>query len=320
MKSFLLTLCAVAISLCASAQTIVDLNQKRVGSASVRPSINPDPFSKSRIQARDLAEERRDSAEFNDLLTEAFNFLHKDSLSQGQRLLEQALALRPKGKAAPVIRLNLGQICFARQQYGDAIRLYTDALRDRPDYHEARQNRASAYFYAQQYAAALSDIDQLLTLDPPLPLEERKELTLEKWMAHRHLRQPEAALAAAEQWLRAAPNDSHARLLVAQSLRELRRYDEARQRLDHLLDAEPDNLTARCVRAEILEELGLLDLAREDYDHILQRTPNDREVRLARGQLLLQLGLPRAARQDLDAARALGVDQSLLQPLYDQLR
>lgn len=116
MKSFLLTLCAVALCLCASAQTIVDLNQKRVGSATVRPSINPDPFSKSRIQARDLAEERRDSAEFNDLLTAAFNYLHQDSLSQGQRLLEKALALRPKGKAAPVIRFNLGQICFARKQ------------------------------------------------------------------------------------------------------------------------------------------------------------------------------------------------------------
>lgn len=320
MKSFLLTLCAVALCLCASAQTIVDLNQKRVGSATVRPSINPDPFSKSRIQARDLAEERRDSAEFNDLLTAAFNYLHQDSLSQGQRLLEKALALSPKGKAAPVIRFNLGQICFARKQYADAIRLYTDALHDRPDYHEARQSRASAYFYAQQYAAALTDIDQLLKLDPPLALEERKELTFEKWMAHRKLRQAEAALATAEQWLRWAPNNSQGLLLAAESLHELRRYDEARQRLDHLLDAAPDHLTARLVRAEILEELGLLDLAREDYDHILQREPNDREVRLARAKLLLQLGLPRAARQDLDAARALGVDASQLKPLYDQLR
>ena len=317
-RLFLVGLLALCAQL-APAQPVNDLSLGKVQSAAAQPDFNPDPFSKSRMQARDRAEERRDSAAYNDCLTQAFNLLAVDSLSQAQVYLERALQLRPRAQSTPVVRYNLGLIFQARQQYADAIRTFTQCLADRPDYAEARFQRANSYFRAQQYSAAIADAQQLTGANSPLDKAGQSALYSLLWMSHRNLKQDTQALAAAEQSLQLAPNDSLAALRQSISLRDLRRFDEARLMLDRTVDRHPNFVSALVLRAELFSYLGLFDLAREDYDRAIALEPNDVPLRLARAEVLIELRLPRAAKQDLDAARQLGAPNSELKKLYDKL-
>jgi tetratricopeptide (TPR) repeat protein len=113
-----------------------------------------------------------------------------------------------------VARFNLGRAHFARQEYEQARQEFDTAARLRPDYMPAR--------LAQTQVALVQGNN-------------------------------DAALHAADETLRIAPNSIQARVMKAAALQRLKRYDEARALLQAVLDQQPN-------QEDTLLELGVLDL------------------------------------------------------------
>lgn len=89
------------------------------------------------------------------------------NLDYAQRDYLQSLVLNPN-QAEPYN--NLGALSLDRQQYGDAIFYFTQALALRPSYFMARMNRAIAYSKLGQLSDALNDFSQAAQQRPNEPL------------------------------------------------------------------------------------------------------------------------------------------------------
>jgi tetratricopeptide (TPR) repeat protein len=113
-----------------------------------------------------------------------------------------------------VARFNLGRAHFARQEFEQARQEFDTAIQLRPDYMPAR--------LAQTQVALVTGNN-------------------------------DAALHAADETLRIAPNSIQARVMKAAALQRLKRYDEARDLLMVVLDKQPN-------QEETLLEMGVLDL------------------------------------------------------------
>jgi len=77
--------------------------------------------------------------------------------------LESAATSEPTS-AGP--RIELGNLYFDGERYGDAIKWYTAALELSPDDVDVRTDLGVAYYYVNELDMALSQFDQSLQLDP----------------------------------------------------------------------------------------------------------------------------------------------------------
>lgn len=118
-----------------------------------------------------------------------------------------------------IARFNLGRAHFARQEYEQARQEFEAAIQLRPDYMPAR--------------LADTQVD-LIRGDN------------------------DAALRAADDTLRIAPNNVQGRVMKAAALQRLKRNDEARDLLNGVLQKQPN-------QEETLLELGVLDLNEKKY-------------------------------------------------------
>jgi len=177
-----------------------------------------------------------------------------------------------------VAHFNLGRAHFARQEYEQARQEFDRAVQLRPDYMPAR--------LAQTQVALVTGNN-------------------------------DAALHAADETLRVAPNSVQARVMKAAALQRLNRFDEARDLLTVVLDKNPN-------QEETLLELGVLDLnqkktkeAAELFHRAYAAQPNNLRGLLGESRALLLDNQPDKSVQlidveaqkkpaNLDLARELG--------------
>ena len=127
------------------AQTVIDLHTGRI-SAKTKDDYN--------VETRERWQIERDSLEYIDCLTRAFNHLHTDSLLQAQDLFERALRLRPDAPGNYVVEHNLGRIAMARGQWREAVNRLDKVLQSQPSMADAREDRAACYLQLAMFDRA----------------------------------------------------------------------------------------------------------------------------------------------------------------------
>ena len=212
------------------AQTVIDLHTGRI-SAKTKDDYN--------VETRERWQIERDSLEYIDCLTRAFNYLHTDSLLQAQDLFERALRLRPDAPGNYVVEHNLGRIAMARGQWREAVNRLDKVLQSQPSMADAREDRAACYLQLAMFDRAIRDYDNLL-------------------LQH--------------------PHDPHLLLLKAVALTQAAAPYDALDIVDSIIAEHPDNAEAYLLRAEIPLGLKQPGYARRDIKLAAQHGLPDNEV------------------------------------------
>lgn len=252
-----------------------------------------------------LAEKlKADSLQYNDNLTRALNALYRDSIADAERLLQEALRLRPNAPANTIVKHYLGRIEMARGDYRKAIHYFTPLLKDQPDNRAVRFDRAACYLEIKNNTLALEDCQTLLQKEL-LPEERIKALFLRSAI-YTGNRQADKAKADLEEVLRLEPTNVSAQLLMAFAYKDLGQPMEALNRLNLFVAQHPQNTEGWTARAQLEEQLQMNDAARADYEKAIQLSPKNATLYISKAQLLLKMGLPNLAKKDITQAIRLG--------------
>jgi tetratricopeptide (TPR) repeat protein len=134
---------------------------------------------------------------------------------------------------------------------------------------------------AQQYQAALVDIDAALAIEP-----NTAEYRIDRAMALQALGRSEEAIADFTAVLTAEPENAGALFLRA-SIRQLTgRYAEALDDVVKFISLQPRNVPGRVLETELLQALGRVDEAIKRLDAALALMPTDANLHGARARLL----------------------------------
>jgi tetratricopeptide (TPR) repeat protein len=83
---------------------------------------------------------------------------------------------------------KLGNESFSFGNYVTAARCFTDALKANPNSHLLLSNRSASYFGMKNYASALRDAEEILSINPywpKVPTSQLQTLTLEGVLSKR---------------------------------------------------------------------------------------------------------------------------------------
>ena len=293
-----------------SAQTIIDLNS----GGSVRSKTQED-YVRETIGLQERL--KADSLAYVDRLTRAFNALYRDSLHEAERLLNDALRLRPQAPANFIVRHYLGKIDMARGQFKPAVEKFTQLLKERPLDREIRLDRATCYFELGSIRPALQDCDVLLKG------EQRDELRIRalflRSAVYRKNRQSDLARNDLNEILQLDATNTSALLLIPLCLEEMGQPQEALNQLNLFVTSHPERVDGWVARAELEIRLGMTAAARADYDQALRLSPDDANLYVSRATLLLDMNVKAAAKKDLEKAVQLGIERHLLAALFNRL-
>lgn len=253
-------------------------------------------------------------------------------------------ALRHIGRAAdlaphdPMIQMLLGRTFMARGTHAFAERAFANALRLRPNLHQARYFLASLLPPAKRYEEAESHFRQLIDAPgfeaighigvadvaraqnhfedavtayraasavAPLPAAAVLALATSLTQLGRH----GEALAVYDEYLARSPQDDPISRARADLLMLMGRLLEAAIAWKAQLDRDPDDVPARSRMATLAEFLGQLDAARRQADIVLLARPDDAEMRLIRVRSLLRAGDDEQARTALEALSTLTLSE-----------
>lgn len=266
----LLALLTLLPALPVGAQAVIDLGR----GGGVRPKTVDDYRQEKRESVERRA--RADSLAYVGCLRRAFNLLAQDSLAGARSELREALRLRPEAPGNYVVHHNLGRILMAQGQPREAADELTLALRAKPDYTQARLDRALCLRDAGSLRAALADLD-LLCQTPALEKqpEHLRGVLLLRGATLLRLREPERAMQDARQAQRLAPTDLAAPILEAEALEQMGREREAMERLNQLVTSHAESTEALAARAEMEVRQGMTAAAEADLEKALQLDPHD---------------------------------------------
>ena len=291
-------------SLCA--QTVIDLKPGGgVRAKTVEEYRKDEPGLKEKLKA--------DSLQYNDHLTRALNALYRDSIQQAERLLNEALRLRPNAQSNYIVRHYLGRISMARGDYRRAIHQFDIVLRDYPAERNVRFDRASCYLEIKNTKAAMEDCEALLTYE--LSQEEYLKVLFLRSATYTESRHPDKAKKDLEEILKKDPGNESATLLLAFAYDDIGQPQEALNRLNLFVTAHPQSIDGLIARAELEERLGMDEAARADYDNAIKLNPKNASLYVKRAKLLLRLELNYHARKDIREAIRLGYPAEALLPL-----
>lgn len=290
----LVLLCLMCFTTSIVAQTVIDLNN----GGSVRAKTLNDYDKEAYIKSA-----KADSARYADCLKRAFSALHCDSLSEAKTYFKEALKLRPTAEGNYIVEQHLGEIAEVEGLLIEAEEHYTQALKQKPDFHRIRMARAVVALRLHHFAEAQNDCDALLALTPPK--EERTRLLFIRASAFMGMRRGQEARKDLEALCLLDPTNENAPIMLALSLHDEGRSKEALERLTLHLGVNKENVDALALRATIYGALSLHDLALIDYDEAIRLTPENADLYLERASCLEKLGKRSAAQKDRLKAREL---------------
>lgn len=289
-----LLLLLMCISTSAVAQTVIDLNK----GGSVRSKTLSDYDKEAYIKAT-----KADSVRYADCLKRAFSALHCDSLAEAKTFFKEALKLRPTADGNYIVEQHLGEIAEVEGHLNEAEKHYTQALKQKPDFHQIRMSRAVVSLQLHHFLEAKNDCDALLALTPTK--EERTRVLFIRASALMGMRLNQEARKDLETLCLLDPKNENAPIMLALSLHDEGRSQEALERLTLHLGINKENVDALALRASIYGALKLHDLALLDYDEAIRLTPENAELYLERATCFEKLGKHSAAEKDRLKARKL---------------
>jgi tetratricopeptide (TPR) repeat protein len=199
-----------------------------------------------------------------------------------QELLEENHQT-PSSRAS--LLLELGNLLDAAKEYEEAIASLDQALKFKPDYHQAWYNRGNALGNLGRLEEAISSYDQALKFKP-----DDHQAWNSRGNALGNLGRLEEAIASLDQALKIKPDYHQAWYNRGNVLDDLGRLEEAISSLDQALKIKPDYHQAWNNRGIALGNLGRLEEAISSLDQALKFKPDDHEAWYKRGIALRNLG------------------------------
>ena len=179
--------------------------------------------------------------------------------------------------------------------YEEAIASFDQALKIKPDYHKAWNNRGIALFNLGRLEEAIASFDEALKFK-----SDKDEAWHNRGTALLNLGRYEEAIASYDQALKIKPDKHEAWYNRGGALGDLGRYEEAIASYDQALKIKPDNLDAWVNRGIDLRQLGRLEEAIASYDEALKIKPDEYDVWNNRGYALLKIGNYQEAIENID--------------------
>ena len=174
-----------------------------------------------------------------------------------------------------------GNLFAASIKYEAAIAKYDEALKYKPDYHQAWNNRGTALSILQRYEEAVISYDQVLKYKPDYH---------QAWNSHGIalgiLQRHEEATASFDQALKYKPDYHEVWNNRGLALGKLQRYEEAVTSYDQALKYKPDYHEAWYLRGLALGGLQRYEEAITSYDQALKYKPDYHEAWYLRGLAL----------------------------------
>ena len=234
----------------------------------------------------------------NILLNKAIAEALSEQYQQADSTFARLIALHPSYYNA---YLSRGQYLIMR---GDT----TEALADLDKAIEIDRRRAPAFalraalqaIYKHDYAAAQTDIEQALRLEPNTPA-----YLVNRAMIRYYLEDLRGAMADYDKVADIDPTNLIARYNRGLLSFVLGAKNDALADFDYYIAHEPDNLPARYNRAILLSELGRYRDAVADYDKVLEAFPDFFQGYYARSEAKRKSGDTAGGKRDYDKAMAL---------------
>ena len=184
-----------------------------------------------------------------------------------------------------------------------AIDAYDKALRLKPAYPEAYNNRGVAKGYLGRHKEALADYDMALRLKP-----DDAEVYNNQGNAKDNLGRHEEALADYDMALRLKPDDAEVYNNQGNAKDNLGRHEEALVDYDEAIRLNPDYASAYYNRGNVKSDLGRHEEALSDYDEAIRLNPDFASAYNNRGIVKSGLGRHEEALVDYDEAIRLNPD------------
>jgi|694.fasta_scaffold19679_6 tetratricopeptide (TPR) repeat protein len=160
-------------------------------------------------------------------------------------------------------------ILHFNKDYEEEIASYDNALKIKPDYHEAWYNRAIALGNLDRLKEEIFSYDQALKIKP-----DKYDAWYNRGIALRNLGRYEEAIASYDQALKIKPDKYDAWYSRGNLLVNLGRYEEAIASYDNALKIKSDSHDAWYNRGIALRQLGRLEEAIISYDQALKIKPD----------------------------------------------
>ena len=161
---------------------------------------------------------------------------------------------------------------------------YGQALKIKPDYAEAYNNRGSALQQLKRFEEALDSYERALKIQP-----DYAEAYYNRGNALQQLRRFEEALDSYGQALKIKPEHAEAYNNRGNALQQLRRFEEALDSYERALKIRPDYAEAYNNRGNALQQLRRFEEALDSYERALKIQPDYAEAYYNRGNALQQL-------------------------------
>lgn len=214
--------------------------------------------------------------------------LERGDIDAALRHLVRAADLAPHDA---MIQMLLGRAFTQRGTPAFAERAFSNALRLRPDLHQARHWLGSLQIKARRIAEAEAQYRELASV-PEFALTAQIGLG----DAARADNRFEAAAVAYRAALAIDPANTTVMRALAWSLAELGRAEEAIATYDEAIAQRPDDVELKSARADLLMRCGRLLEAAADWKSLLEHNPSDVLARRSLALLAEQLGQPEAAQ------------------------
>lgn len=196
-----------------------------------------------------------------------------------------------------------GDAMYAMELYEEAIVAYDQAIRLKPNYIEAYNNRGIAKSAIGQSFAAIADFDKAIEIKPDFA----KGYTF-RGAVKEDLGQNAAAIADYDKAIQITPDDAVVYYFRGMAKETLKQYFAAISDFDKAIQLKPDFAEVYHSRGESKVFLGQYFAAISDFDKAIQLNPDNAEVYYNRGSVRLLLNQYRTAISDFNKAIRLKPD------------
>ncbi len=188
--------------------------------------------------------------------------------------LRSALSLSPGHRAAT---RGLADILVAQEKFGDALKLYDEALKQHPTYAEALFRKGRIYRRQGKVPLEKKAYEQTLAIDPRF-VDARAELGGLLLLVEN---EPRVAVTELDKALKLNPNHPQGLYYKAGALAALGQFRRALRSADAAVKFDPDLGPAHALRGKLLRRAGRLEPARAAFARALQLDPKNSDLAFA---------------------------------------
>lgn len=249
----------------------------------------------------------------NEWTDKAYAYVAQDSLAQAETCFKKAIEASPASGQRAMLLANMGTIQRRRGKIKEAIESYSSALDHAPFAISVLMERAIAYMALGNDDKAYTDLCNVLDMNT-----SHIEALYYRAFIYTNRREYAAARTDYQRLLTIDPFHENALLGLALLDQREGRLQAAEQQLSQLTERYPDNAIYWQARANVLIEQGLYDMALLDLETAIVLQPTDAYIYVTRAELYLKMKRRATAKEDLDRATLLGLSRAALSGLYEQ--